>query len=101
MITNEDFEALAAAVGQGFDNFLLAVPAEELSSFSPRERARRFQVPLLLPVIRDLMDRAIERAAVAAEGFEDPSRDWLKQSVWDEIKRDTAARIRLLKAASA
>lgn len=39
---------------------------------------------------------AIELAAQAAEGFDDPNRDWLRRSVWDEIKRDTAARIRKL-----
>jgi len=38
----------------------------------------------------------VEQCAKAAEAFEDPSRDWLRRSVWDEIKRDTAARIRRL-----
>lgn len=42
-------------------------------------------------------DAVIEECAKAAEAFEDPRRDWLRRSVWDEIKRDTAARIRKLK----
>ncbi|MBB5725030.1 hypothetical protein FHS97_000938 [Sphingomonas endophytica] len=38
----------------------------------------------------------VERCAQMAEGFNDPNRDWLNRSVWDNIKRDTAARIRAL-----
>jgi hypothetical protein len=100
-ITNDQYEAMAAAIGQGYDQFLLAVPENELDDFSPRDTAMRFQVPLLLSVVREIIDSAIEEAAKAAEGFEDPSRDWLRRSVWDAIKCDTAARIRRLKGASA
>lgn len=38
----------------------------------------------------------VRAAAEVAEGFDDPNRDWLRRSVWDEIKHDTAQRIRAL-----
>jgi hypothetical protein len=40
---------------------------------------------------------AIEAASVAAEGVDRRGRDWLRESVWDNIKRDTARSIEKLK----
>ena len=67
-ITNEDYTALASAIGQGSDNFLRAVPEDELTNFSPRDIAMRFQVPLVLPIVKKLIERATRQALAAIKG---------------------------------
>lgn len=76
-ITNANYEALARAIGEGYDNFLRAVPSDDLGRWSPRERARRWQVPLVLPVVTEMMRARDEnlpwRCFHCGEVFTDPA----------------------------
>ena len=66
--SEEDFdELLAAAVGQGYDDFLRATPGTELENWSPHGWARQFCVPLIKKLV---IGREHERFRIIDEIFD-------------------------------
>ena len=52
-----DYEEMAHAIGEGFDNWLRAIPEGDMGNWSPFEVAMRWQMPRVLPLIQKLINK--------------------------------------------
>lgn len=100
VLTNDDYVALGRALGQGYDNWLIAIPAVEFGCWSPFDVAMRYQLPAAITLIQSILDRPrvaeAERLALYLEAEADAGRSGAGLAVSDEAIDFARQRLRAI-----